>query len=225
MKGRVVPVAPDAWRFLIPLGTAGAVFLALGWTIPAGLAGLCFLFVLYFFRDPEREIPPGSDLLLSPADGTVSTVEKVRDASGGSQENWRVGIFLSLFNVHVNRVPVRGKVISLHYRPGKFLPAYRRQAAEENEQNVIVIQGRQHPGAGYPVVVKQIAGILARRVVCWVRPDQDLEAGERLGLIRFGSRVEVILPAWMTLNVATGDRVKGGVSVLARIPGDGHGLV
>ncbi|MBI3013853.1 MAG: phosphatidylserine decarboxylase [Candidatus Tectomicrobia bacterium] len=220
MKGRVVPIAPDAWRFLTPLGTAGAVFLAFGWTIPAGLAGLCFFFVLYFFRDPERQIPPGSDLLLSPADGTVSTVEKVRDAGSGSQENWRVGIFLSLFNVHVNRVPVQGKVISLHYRPGKFLPAYRQQAAVENEQNVIVIQGRQGP-----VVVKQVAGVLARRIVCWVRQDQDLEAGQRLGLIRFGSRVEVILPAWMSLNVAVGDRVKGGLSILARIPEDGHGLV
>ncbi|HLC26988.1 MAG TPA: phosphatidylserine decarboxylase family protein [bacterium] len=220
MKGRAVPIARDSLRFLIPLGIVGLVFLLLGWEIPAGLSAICFLFVLYFFRDPERQIPSGSNLFLSPADGTVSAVEKFQDEASGSRENWRVAIFLSVFNVHVNRFPVRGRVVSLNYRPGKFLPAYHQQASRENEQNILVIQGSMGP-----VVVKQIAGVLARRIVCWVRKDQELDAGERFGLIRFGSKVEVIMPAWMTLNVAVGDRVKGGVSILARVPEDSHALV
>lgn len=216
MKGARVPVAPDGWRFLIPLVAGGVVFLLLGWRLPAALFGVVFLFFLYFFRDPERSISGDTALVLSPADGTVSTIERVEE--GGNL--WRVGIFLSVFNVHVNRVPLRGRVDSVEHTPGRFLPAYDREASRVNERNRVVIHG--NPG---PVVVTQIAGVLARRIVCWVRRGQELEAGERLGLIRFGSRVEVVLPPGVTPTVNIGERVKGGISVLARLGGSDHGLV
>jgi phosphatidylserine decarboxylase len=162
------------------------------------------LFCIYFFRDPERVVPDGP-VAVSPADGKVV---HIRPMEGGAQ---RVSIFLNIFNVHVNRVPVGGRITDISYQPGRFVMAHREEASENNEQNTVTIDA-----GGAQVVTRQIAGLVARRIVCRKRPGDEVEKGERFGLIKFGSRVDVFLgPEW-ELAVKPGDKVRGGSSVLAR---------
>lgn len=171
-------------------------------------AGLPFYalaaFCLYFFRDPEREIPAG-DVLVSPADGKVVAV---RQLDSGEM---RVSIFLNIFNVHVNRTPIAGRVTAVQYQKGKFLVASHEAASQENEQNTLIIEGQ-----GTRVVCRQIAGLIARRIVCYKRPGDTVAAGERIGYIKFGSRTDVIFgPEW-SARVKVGDKVAGGSTVLAQ---------
>ncbi len=160
-------------------------------------------FCLYFFRDPERTIPPG-DLIVSPADGKVVAVKDV-----GNQET-RISIFLNIFNVHVNRSPIPGRVTEVLYRRGRFLVASHEAASVENEQNTLIIEG-----ARGKVVCRQIAGLIARRIICYKQPGDTVASGERIGYIKFGSRVDVIFgPEWQPA-VSLGDRVAAGKSILA----------
>lgn len=162
-------------------------------------------FCLYFFRDPEREIP-GGPVSVAPADGKIVSIRS--EAAGRT----RISIFLSVFDVHVNRAPVGGRISQVEYQRGRFLVASREQASLENESNTITVV----PQEGEPVVFKQIAGILARRIVCYKRPGDEVRTGERVGLIKFGSRVDVFLgPEW-EIQVTQGARVKAGSSILAR---------
>jgi phosphatidylserine decarboxylase len=164
-------------------------------------------FVLFFFRDPERRIPAGPGLIVSPADGRVLAVEP---AEVEGEQRTRVGIFLSVFDVHVNRSPLQGTIERVEYRPGRFHVASTSRAGEENEQNIVIIEGEQTR-----VVVKQIAGILARRIEFWKRVGDSLARGERVGMIRFGSRVEVLLDPRYRVQVRPGEHVRGGSSILA----------
>jgi len=173
------------------------------------ILGILSVFNLFFFRDPEREIPKNSLTVLSPADG------KVPDYFG--HEVQRISIFLSVFNVHVNRVPIAGKVDYFSYRTGKFLAAFNTDASLENEQTIIGMTN-QH---GHKVLFKQIAGIIARRIICNLREGEWLNAGDRMGLIRYGSRVDVFLADNAKVIVKVGDTVKGGISVLATFSGQG----
>jgi phosphatidylserine decarboxylase len=167
------------------------------------------VFCLYFFRDPERVPPPG-DLMLSPADGKIVSIRL------GLQET-RVSIFLNIFNVHVNRTPIPGVVKEVVYQRGKFLVASHEAASTENEQNTLVLEG-----LASRVVCRQIAGLIARRIVCYNRPGDTLAAGERIGYIKFGSRVDVIFgPEWK-LEAKMGDKVLGGSTILARRAGEGE---
>lgn len=162
-------------------------------------------FCLYFFRDPERTAPLG-DLIVSPADGKVVSIKNL-DAG-----ETRISIFLNIFNVHVNRSPIPGKVTEVLYRKGRFLVASHEAASVENEQNTLVIQGEHGT-----VICRQIAGLIARRIICYKRPGDTVASGERIGYIKFGSRVDVIFgPEWQA-KVALGDRVAAGKSVLAGI--------
>jgi len=162
------------------------------------------LFCLYFFRDPDRAIPPG-DVAVSPADGKVVAVRRESPALT------RVSIFLNIFDVHVNRSPIAGTITSVQYQPGKFLVASREEASTQNEQNIITVRGQ-----GTTVVFKQIAGLIARRVVCTKKPGDIVATGERIGLIKFGSRMDVLLgPEWEIFS-RVGDKVQAGSSVLAR---------
>ena len=175
-------------------------------------AGLPFYalaaFCLYFFRDPERNIPSGT-VLVSPADGKVVAV---RQLDSGEV---RVSIFLNIFNVHVNRTPIAGRVTEVQYQKGKFLVASHEAASEENEQNTLIIEGIIE-GQGTRVVCRQIAGLIARRIVCYKRPGDTVAAGERIGYIKFGSRTDVIFgPEW-SARVKVGDKVAGGSTVLAQ---------
>ncbi|MGH7361225.1 MAG: phosphatidylserine decarboxylase [Candidatus Methylomirabilales bacterium] len=206
----MIPVARDAFLFLIPLlGIAGALFLLRlpGWgLLPVILA----VGVGFFFRDPERVVPQGPGLVVAPADGRVTVVRLGVGADGeGPGPFSQVSIFLSVLDVHVNRAPYGGKVEDLRYRPGRFLVAWRDEASRVNEQAVIALATPDGP-----VTVKQIAGVLARRVVTWIRPGQELKTGERIGLIRFGSRVDLLVPRRVALAVKVGDKVRGGETVV-----------
>jgi phosphatidylserine decarboxylase len=172
---------------------------------------LLAFFFLWFFRDPERAIPQGPGLVVSPADGKVTSVLRVTTPDG---EVLRMSIFLNVFNVHVNRSPVAGILRDVRYQKGLYLNAMNPESAEKNEQNLAVVVADE----GYIVSFKQIAGLLARRIVFRPEPGARLERGQRVGLIKFGSRVDVILPGNAEMLVKKGDHVQGGATVLARMP-------
>ncbi len=197
----------DAYYYAIPLLAAAVL---VGWLTspPWGLpAALLALFFLWFFRDPERIIPSAAGTLVSPADGKVTEISQVMVE--GSRR-LRISIFLNVFDVHVNRSPIRGVIRRVQYQKGKYLNAMNAASAEQNEQNVVTVEGN-----GHTVVFKQIAGLLARRIVFTKKVGDSVERGERVGLIKFGSRVDVLMDAAAELQVKVGDRVKGGASVLA----------
>lgn len=187
------------------------VAIALGWATGAWgwsiLPVLLAAFFLWFFRDPQRDIPQGSGLIVSPGDGKVTETAAIETPEGPRQ---RISIFLSVFDVHVNRAPIAGVLTAVRYRKGEYLNAMNPNSADRNEQNVVTVKGD-----GFEVTFKQIAGLLARRIVFRHGEGERVERGQRVGLIKFGSRVDVILPAEAVLRVRVGDRVKGGASVLA----------
>jgi phosphatidylserine decarboxylase len=194
-----------------------AAAVLLGWlTSPvwAIVPVLLALFFLQFFRDPERSIPQEAGAVVSPGDGKVTDVSPV---TVGNEKLTRISIFLSVFDVHVNRSPITGVVRDVRYQRGKFLDARSKDCAEQNEQNVVTVEGE-----GQKVVFKQIAGLLARRIVFHPKIGDRLERGERVGLIKFGSRVDVMLDASARISVKVGDRVKGGATVLAYLQGQGE---
>jgi phosphatidylserine decarboxylase len=201
-----------------------AVAAALAWLTGAWVWGiapvLLAAFFLWFFRDPHRIIPAGKGLIVSPGDGLVTETASITTPEGALQ---RVSIFLSVFDVHVNRAPIGGTVSRVHYQKGQYLNAMNPASAERNEQNAVTLRG-QGADAGLEITFKQIAGLLARRIVCRCAEGQTVERGERVGLIKFGSRVDVLLPANAELRVKVGDRVKGGASVLAAVRSAGEDL-
>lgn len=167
-------------------------------------------FFLWFFRDPERSIPGGAGLVVSPADGVVTETARVDTPQGPRK---RISIFLNVFDVHVNRSPISGTLTSVRYQKGLYLNAMDSTSAERNEQNVVTVRGE-----GIEIVFKQIAGLIARRIVFNYREGDKVERGQRVGLIKFGSRTDLILPDEAEFRVKNGQRVKGGASVLAEIP-------
>jgi phosphatidylserine decarboxylase len=167
-------------------------------------------FFLWFFRDPQRTVPDGPGLIVSPGDGLVTETVTIATPAGLRQ---RISIFLSVFDVHVNRSPIRGTLSGVHYQKGAYLNAMNPASADRNEQNVVTIHGQ-----GIEVTFKQIAGLLARRIVFNFTEGDSVKRGQRVGLIKFGSRVDVLLPAEAVLRVKVGQRVKGGSSVLAVMP-------
>src|ERR1700677_1053339 len=201
-------------------------YYALGLIVAATLVGwfagpawamvplLLALFFLWFFRDPERSIPDAADAVVSPADGKITDVSWV---TVGGEKQLRISIFLSVFDVHVNRSPIAGFVREVRYQRGKFLNAMNEASAEENEQNIVRVEGD-----GQVVVFKQIAGLLARRIIFHPKVGDRLERGQRVGLIKFGSRVDVLCDAAAALQVKVGDRVKGDASVLAHLQPKGE---
>lgn len=198
----------EGYKFALPPLVAGLLVLVPGWRWAGAVLIFLGAFVLYFFRDPERDIPSAPEAVVSPADGRV--VEIADEAFDGRQGQ-RVSIFLSVWDVHVNRAPVAGQIRRLEYRPGRFYAALRSRASTENEQNIIRIAT---PGG--EMAFKQIAGWIARRVVCWKAEGDRVARGERVGMIRFGSRVDIWLPADAELLVRRGQHVAGGSTLLAR---------
>jgi phosphatidylserine decarboxylase len=199
----------DGYFYAAPLVTAGIL---LGWLTHPAWAIIPFLlafFFLWFFRDPQREIPQDAGAVVSPGDGKVTEVAAV---TTGTENLTRISIFLNVFNVHVNRSPIAGIVRDVRYQRGKYLNAMNARSAEQNEQNIVTVEGD-----GQKVVFKQIAGLLARRIVFHPKIGDRLERGERVGLIKFGSRVDVLIDASARIAVKVGDRVKGGSSVLAYV--------
>lgn len=208
---RFFPIAGDGWKFVLGFAVLGGLFIGLGPFLSRGVGVLLILaalFSIYFFRDGKRVIPETLDVL-SPGDGRVL---EVADIDGEGYGRGRVvRIFLSVLDGHVQRSPVAGKVIQTHYRPGSFLDARNPRAPFVNESNSIEIES-----ALGRVTVRQIAGFIARRILCWVRPDDTVELGERIGLIRFGSQVDLYLPKEIDIVVKEGQRVRAGETVIAR---------
>jgi phosphatidylserine decarboxylase len=229
---------PFRWRGRIPLARPGLaevivfslIFLAaaivfglltlLHWIFWVPLAAvLClWIFVISFFRDPQRRIPADLNALVSPADGTVTHLGEVEDADFPGGRAFRISIFLSIFNVHVNRVPRSGRVLSIRYFPGEFLDARHKESSSRNEQLWLDLTEAESQRL---VRVKQISGAIARRIVCWLRPGEEVGAGKRLGMIKFGSRTEVLVPIAdvQEVLIRIGESVKGGSTILLRLHG------
>ena len=202
-----IPVAPEGWPFILVPAAAACILAMIGWWLVAVMLGVVALACLGFFRDPERTPPAGPGLVLAPADGRVMRIDEVEDPWVGRAV--RASIFLSPLDVHVNRSPVAGLVDSVRYEAGRFMAAYRDEASELNERCTIALEGD-----ATRIGVKQIAGVLARRIVCRVRAGDKLAAGERFGLIRFGSRTDLVVPRSVEMRVKIGDRVRGGETVM-----------
>jgi len=200
----------EGYYFGLPPLLLGGVSFLLHWYVAAAVLVFLAAFIFSFFRDPERVIPSEPGAVVSPGDGRVVVVT---DEENAGRPGRRVSIFLAVWNVHVNRSPAAGTILKMEYRPGKFLAAMRERASVENEQNVFTLSTE----AG-EMVFKQIAGLIARRVVSWKKAGERVARGERIGLVRFGSRVDMWVPKEAEILVKAGENVKGGSSVLARWP-------
>lgn len=198
-------IAREGYPYIVILGIVSIVLFALGWKWFGGIVLILTLFVMFFFRDPERHFAANPNQVLSPADGKVISVRK-------QDGNEALSIFLSVFDVHVNRSPISGKISKIEYKSGKFLPAFDEKASFENERNSITIDNQNRT-----VRFVQIAGIVARRIVCWRREGEEVKAGDRIGMIKFGSRVDVILPPGSVIHVQKGQKVKAGLTVIGEI--------
>jgi len=204
------PIAKEGYFFIV-VGLVFTVFGVVIWgPFGASFPFVVTLFCLWFFRDPKRKVPEGEGLLVSPADGKIVDISSVEETRFLKKPAIKISIFLDVFNVHVNRSPAAGKVLGIFYNPGRFLAANVPKASLENEQNALLIET---PG-GKRIVCIQIAGLIARRIVCWVQNGGELDRGQRFGLIRFGSRVDLYLPPETELQVALGSKVVGGETVM-----------
>ncbi|MFL6212460.1 MAG: phosphatidylserine decarboxylase [Blastocatellia bacterium] len=203
-------MAKEGIPYIILFIVPAAIFAALGWWIAAVFCFGLAAFMAFFFRNPERDCPVDDRLIISPADGRVVVVAPVEP--GRADSPTQISIFLSPMDVHINRSPIAGEIVEAVYKRGAFHVASRDIASIENEQNILTIRGRL-----VTIGVRQIAGLLARRVVLWKKRGDHVELGERIGLMKFSSRMDVIVPAEVEVLVRPGDRVRGGVTVLARL--------
>jgi phosphatidylserine decarboxylase len=194
---------------ILALGAAAAV---MGWTWLVVLAGLLVVFCINFFRDPEREIPAGDEVVVAAADGVVADIEELEESEVLKTKCRRVGIFLSVFDVHVNKAPIAGKIIYRQHHPGLYLDARNPECSKNNEALTWAIQG-----AKATLVIRQLTGAIARRIVPWSQVGDTVPKGFRFGMIRFGSRTEIYLPMSATVEVKIGDRVVGSSTIIARL--------
>lgn len=202
-------IVRESIPYIVVPATFGVAATGFGFLYVGLGLSLLAIFMAYFFRDPNRTPPSEPDVVVSPADGRVTRIEA---PAPNTNAPTLISIFLSPFDVHINRSPIPGKIVDVVYSPGKFLMATNEKASLVNEQNALTIQGEK-----ITVVCKQIAGILARRIVCWKQTGDQLNLGERFGMIKFSSRTDVLLPANVKVTVAEGDRVRGGITVIGRI--------
>ena len=209
-----VPFAKEGIPFIaVPAGVTLLTGL-LGWSFVAFLGGIATVFSAWFFRNPARVIPQGPNLIVAPGDGKVIAIEEEFEPRYLKERSLRVTIFLNVFDVHINRLPCDGMVENVQYQPGLFMVASKPEATFMNEQNALMIKTDE----GIKVLCVQVAGLIARRIVCWIAPLERAIRGERYGLIRFGSRMDTFLPLGTTLRVAVGQRVKGGETILGELP-------
>jgi len=206
MSSRNSLIIREGYPFIIPLALFSVflAFVGMRWLVL--LFCVLTFFVTWFFRNPERHIPAGDEIIVSPADGRILKIEEVEGSPFGEGRRRKISIFMNVFNVHVNRAPCSGKIQSIRYHKGRFLSANLEKASELNEKNAILIR----TDSGIDIVTIQIAGLIARRIVCWIKEEMHIQKGERFGMIRFGSRLEVIMPLEAKVSVHEGDRVKAG---------------
>jgi phosphatidylserine decarboxylase len=205
-------IAREGYPLILGSAAVSVGLWAVGWAKAAAVAGIASAAIAAFFRDPERAIPAGDGVVVSPADGKVVSITPVNGETIFSKAVTRVSIFLSPLDVHINRMPVAGTVEFVRYQPGKFLAAYKEDSSSENEQNALVIKSE----GGAQLGVVQIAGVIARRIICHAKAGDRFRRGDRFGLIMFGSRTDTYLPEGFRLEVVEGQRVKGGETVLGR---------
>lgn len=205
-----IPVALEGYPFILLTGFVALITAILDYDIIALVMLFLTGFILYFFRDPERVIPHDADVIVSPADGKVILVERIFDDKFVKEHVYKVSIFMNIFNVHVNRAPYTGRVERIAYAPGLFYSADTERGALQNEACAMVMTAQN----GTRLAVVQVAGLIARRIVCWATKGDSLVKGERFGLIRFGSRVDLYLPLATQLEVSVGQKVKAGETVL-----------
>ena len=199
-------VAREGLLFSLPLAITTVILAIVGMYWVTAFFFVVTSFVIWFFRDPKRNIPEEGRAVVSPADGRVIKIEEVREDTILKGEFKKISIFMNIFNVHVNRIPCSGKVDVIQYKKGKFFSANLDKASSLNERNSVLVKTDD----GKEILTIQIAGIIARRIVCWIKEGIEVEKGQRFGLIRFGSRLEVFLPHDSTISVKVGDKVKGG---------------
>jgi phosphatidylserine decarboxylase len=210
MKQNKWPIAIEGLPFLIPMVLLTVMLGILGWKVWMSLGILLSLFIAYFFRNPKREIPNLRNIILSPADGRVIHVGECQEDRFLKEKALKVSIFMSLFDVHLNRAPVSGKVLERNYLPGQFLVASMEKSSLLNEQNAMILETEDR----FKILLIQIAGLVARRIVCYAKAGDLLRKGEIFGLIRFGSRVDLYLPPEVKPIVRVGQHVKGGESII-----------
>jgi phosphatidylserine decarboxylase len=213
-QAKGIPVAKEGIPFITIAGALTLGCWMAGWVGLTWLTGSLTLFTAWFFRNPARTIPQEEHLIVSPGDGAVVAVENEFEHRFLKEPSVRISIFLNIFNVHINRMPITGMVEEVAYTAGQFIAANRPGASANNEQNALLLR---RSSDGKKILCVQIAGLIARRIVCWVVPGQQVKKGERFGLIRFGSRMDVYLPLNSVIRVKVGEKVKGGSSVLAEL--------
>lgn len=208
------PVAKPGYPFIFASAFTTAVLALLDLTLPA-LLGLCVtFFIVYFFRDPDRVVPSSEGTVVSPADGKVIAVESSGPTAYYNTDCLKISIFMSVFNVHVNRIPSEGTVRGISYYPGKFVAANLDKASSDNERNAVFIEASN----GKKITAVQIAGLVARRIICTVQDGDPVRRGQRFGMICFGSRVDLYLPVDATIKVKVGERVHAGASIIGNLP-------
>ncbi|OGW69995.1 MAG: phosphatidylserine decarboxylase [Nitrospirae bacterium RIFCSPLOWO2_01_FULL_62_17] len=208
-----IPIVREGLPFVVAAGTPAVAAWVLGWTGVAAAFGAVALFSAWFFRNPRRSAPKSDRAVVAPGDGKIVEICEEDEPRFLKDKSLRISIFLNIFDVHVNRIPCQGTVEQVAYQPGRFLVASRPEATLQNEQNALLIRAVQ----GTRVLCVQIAGLIARRIVCWVAPGETVACGERYGLIRFGSRMDVFLPVGTKLKVKVGEHVKGGETLLGEL--------
>jgi len=213
-ESRNFPVAKEGMVFILPLAAITVILWSMRFSIPAGFFTLLTLFVIYFFRDPERSIPPEEKAILSPADGKVIKIEPCVEERFLKGPALKISVFMTLFSVHVNRIPLSGRIADSSYFPGKFFCANLDKASSANEQNALLLESLD----GVHVLLVQIAGLIARRIVCWVRKGDRVVRGQRFGLVRFGSRLDIYLPQNIRVQAQPGQKAYGGKTILGYLP-------
>ena len=209
-----VPFAKEGLPFIAVAAGTALLAALLGWIVLALGTAVLALFVSWFFRNPARVVPQGFNLVVAPGDGKIIAIQEEFEPRFLKDRCVRLTIFLNVFDVHINRVPCEGLVQDVHYQPGLFLVASKPDATIKNEQNAVMLVTPK----GVKVLCVQVAGLIARRIVCWVSAGDRVQRGERFGLIRFGSRMDTFLPIGTAMKVAVGDRVKGGETILGELP-------
>lgn len=209
MKNHREPILYDGLLYVIPLTLLSLLIVFLGRPLISLFTMLVAAFIAFFFRNPERGIPQEEGIIVSPADGKVILIQDIYEKGCLNDKAIKLSIFLSLIDVHINRIPCSGEVVDVNRKSGNFLAAFKDEASIENESISICISHNKHK-----ILVKQIAGLLARRIICWVNVGDKVERGQRYGLIKFGSRIDIFLPPRIELKVKIGDKVKGGETIL-----------
>ena len=208
-----IPIVREGMPFIAAGGGVTALVAWGGWIVPAAILGALTLFTAWFFRNPGRKAPVNPGVVVAPGDGRVIAIEEEFEPRYLKERSVRISIFLNVFNVHVNRIPCTGTVEEISYQPGKFLAANRTEATLRNEQNAVMIR----TSSNVKVLCVQVAGLIARRIVCWASAGESVRCGDRFGLIRFGSRMDTFVPIGTKLTVNLGDVVKGGETLLGEL--------